>query len=185
VILRIFTCITIPEDRRKILGEWLSARKKDMPDVRWVRPETMHLTLKFCGEIQEDMALGMMRHLEKRKQKGAFQLTVEETRGFPSLSSPRVVCASVGGDMRRLKEVQYEAETAALRVGIDRDARAYSPHLTLGRRTAQTKLTDRQREILEENPISAAPWYADSITLMKSELFPSGPKYTPLGVFKI
>lgn len=163
----------------------MDARRRDVPGVRWVRPETLHITLKFCGEIQEDMAEGMARHLAGVKQKGSFNLSIRGIGAFPLLTAPRTVYSGVVGDIKRLKEVRCDVETAALRVGLDRDTRSYNPHITLGRRNSNEKFPEEHKRIIEDNPIQIEPWRVETITLMKSDLFPEGPQYTPLGVFKI
>jgi len=185
VILRTFLCIEIPAEQKNTIGLWLDARRRDVPDVRWVRPETLHITLKFCGEIQEDMVQGIIRYLTKFKQKGAFMLQIQGIGAFPSFPPARIVWTGVTGALNRLQEVQNAAENAALSVGLAREPRRYTPHITLGRRNSKDPFPQVQIDTVQSDPLYTEAWQVNAMILMKSELFPDGPKYTPLGVFKI
>lgn len=175
----------MPGDRRETLAQWLVARRRDVPAIRWVSPETLHITLKFYGEIQLDMIEELKKALADIRQKGYFEMNVDGINGFPRLSAPNTIWTGVKTDMPRLMGVAEEVERASLRAGIDRNKRRLRPHITLGRRNTEEPLEAKTVELLENNPPRVEPWLVEKITLTKSELFPQGPKYTTLGVFKI
>lgn len=156
-----------------------------MPNIRWVFPETLHVTLKFYGEIQLDMIEALKKHLAAIKQKGGFAIGVEGINGFPRLAAPNTIWTGVKADRRRLGEVFEEVERASLRIGVDRERRPPKPHITLGRRSVREPLDAKMLAILEKNQPQIEPWNVESITLMQSELFPRRPRYTPIGTFKI
>lgn len=175
----------MPEDRRETLGKWLDRRRRDVPAIRWVSPETLHITLKFYGEIQLDMIEGLKKHLAAIKRKGPFELGINGVNGFPTLSAPNTVWTGVKTDISRLMETAREVELASLKIGIDRNRRRLRPHITLGRRTTQEPLSAEVMELLLNDPPVVEPWLVEAIMLTKSELFPDGPKYSPMGIYKI
>lgn len=156
-----------------------------MPFIRWVSSETLHITLKFYGEIQLDMIEALKKSLAAIRKKGPFEMNIDGVNGFPRLSAPNTIWAGVKTDVPRLLDVAEEVERASLRAGIDRNKRRLRPHITLGRRNTEEPLDAKTIELLENNPPRVEPWIVETITLTQSELFPQGPKYTALGSFKI
>lgn len=175
----------MPEDRREILGKWLEKRRGDVPVIRWVSPETLHITLKFYGEIQLDMIEALKKHLAAIRRRGPFEIGIDGVNGFPTLSAPNTVWTGVKTNIPRLMETAREVERASLKVGIDRNRRRLRPHITLGRRNTQEPLGAAVTELLQNDPPIIEPWLVETITLTKSELFPDGPKYSPLGIYTI
>lgn len=156
-----------------------------MPCVRWLSPETLHVTLKFYGEIQLDMVESLKKHLAAIRRRGAFEMNIEGINGFPSLLAPNTIWTGIKTDLRRLLDTAGDVERASLKIGVNRERRPLRPHITLGRRSAGGPLDAASVAILENSPPRLEPWRVESITLMQSELFPQGPKYTTLEVFKI
>ena len=70
--------------------------------IRWVKPETIHITLKFCGEIPEETARALSSLLDKELPRGTFELAARGVGGFPKLSAPRVVWTGITGDTEKL-----------------------------------------------------------------------------------
>lgn len=168
-----------------ILAKWLAKRRRDVPCIRWVSPETLHVTLKFYGEIQLDMIEGLKKQLACIRQKGPFEMGIDGINGFPTLTAPNTVWTGIKTDMRRLMKTVEDVEQASLRVGIDRNRRELRPHITLGRRDTSAPLDAEVTALLRRDPPRVEPWVVETITLTKSELFSNGPKYSPLGIYKI
>ena len=145
----------------------------------------MHITLKFCGERQEECVESLKRNLARLKPFGGCELRIEGSGGFPSIERPRIVWAGISGEVEKLCRLQKNVDMASLHSGIDREARPFSPHLTLGRRNSGAPLTDTALRGIRDFPIVTGTWRAKEIILMKSELLPKGPTYTPLELFKI
>ena len=145
----------------------------------------MHITLKFCGERQEETVASLGRNLAGLKPLGGLSLSIEGAGGFPDIARPRVIWAGLAGDLDKLRTLQKNVDIAALRAGIDREKRPFSPHLTLGRRGSASPLPEAALRGLQEFPLQAGQWQAHEIILMRSELSLRGPSYTPLELFKI
>ena len=184
-LLRTFACITIPNPQMKIVSNWLSFRRRESHELRWAYPETMHITLKFCGERPSETVSMLLNNLKNISSIGQFDIYIEDIGGFPDLIRPRIVWASVKGDIERLSALRNEVEKAALKASIPRENKKYTPHVTIGRRNSDRPLPEEIISSMRSAELLTEPWTVREITLMRSELSPMGPRYTPLGLFKI
>lgn len=153
--------------------------------VKWVDAETIHLTLKFLGDVPTDRIRGIVEVLNASvRSQPAFQFTACGLGAFPSLRKPRVVWAGVdeeGGE--KIRRLQAAVEAALTPLGYPSEARPFSPHITLGRvrREAGPRDLGRLGEVVAAQPAPAlGVETVGAVYLMKSELRPSGPLYTPL-----
>ena len=184
-LVRTFICVPIPDGHRKALARWIDSRRRESHEVRWVDPSTMHITLKFCGEVRQTTISAILAGLKTLAPFGGLELSISGVGGFPCLTSPKVLWAGVRGDVDKLRILQKNVENIAYSAGIEKERRPFAPHLTLGRRNSALPLPDIALRGMTEHPISMETWHADGIILMKSVLSPLGPRYTPLGLFKI
>lgn len=184
-LVRTFICVSIPDGHRKALTRWIDSRRRESHEVRWVDPSTMHITLKFCGEVRQTTVDAILAGLKTLAPFGGMKLSISGVGGFPLLTSPKVVWTGVCGDIDKLRILQKNVENITYSAGIENERRPFAPHLTLGRRNSTLPLPDIALSGMTEHPISTEPWHADEIILMKSVLSALGPRYTPLGLFKI
>ena len=145
----------------------------------------MHITLKFCGERPSETVDMLLDNLKNIRPTGPFDINIEGIGGFPDLQRPRVAWAGLRGDTGRLFAIRSEVEKAALKASIPKENKKYTPHITIGRRNSDLPLPQRILSLMESATLVTAPWTVSEITLMRSELSPMGPRYTPLGLFKI
>jgi RNA 2',3'-cyclic 3'-phosphodiesterase len=102
--------------------------------VRWVRPENVHLTLKFLGNAREEDLDGIVAATGSvcaRHER--FEATTSGFGAFPSARRARVVWAGVGEGSERLRVLAEDLEAALEPLGFERERRPYAPHVTLGR----------------------------------------------------
>ena len=181
--MRLFIAIEIPEEIKAGLTEAQRGLKSSgIVDASWTRPEGIHLTLKFLGEVLEskvpDLTNGLRRAAEGI---GPFRLEVGGIGTFPGPKNARVVWVGLSGDTERLSRLQAAVEETISGIGFERDERAFTPHLTLGR-IKYIRSRDRWLKALEEvKDISLAGFDVTAVSLMKSELKPSGAVYTEMG----
>jgi RNA 2',3'-cyclic 3'-phosphodiesterase len=176
---RTFICLELPE---KILvqAEALQRTLAGLGDkIRWVNPRNLHLTLRFLGEIsrsQVETVCLAVRCAAARVE--AFPVHLSGTGCFPSPRRPRAFWIRVAqaSDLVRLFEA---VEQELLSAGFPREARPFSPHLTLGR-VRVDRSSSRLGEAMARSKFDAAPFLVTSLTVMKSELRKSGAVYTPL-----
>ena len=178
--MRTFFAIELPADLRGEIARVQAELKRAGADVRWVRPEGVHLTLKFLGEIDparaEPLADGAARVLAKASPAG---LGVSGAGVFPDRRQPRVVWLGLGGDLDALALAQKAVEGAAAEFGFAPEKRPFRPHLTLGRvksgRGRAALLAALEK--IEPRPVE---FTAREVVLFKSDLKPTGAVYTAL-----
>lgn len=147
-------------------------------DVRWVRPDGIHLTLKFLGDIEGKIIEKIVETLKGTCRK--FQKFDCEVRGvgvFPGIKAPRVLWTGIE-DHDALKRIQQEIDTGMSSIGFEREGRKFTPHLTLGRfRSSEGKIALMNKmEKYKEHSVGIIN--VNHISLMRSDLGPAGAKYT-------
>ena len=123
---RLFTGLEIPTE----LGEALSLLRGGLPGARWISPENYHLTLRFIGDVDDDVAHEVASVLGRVRRSG-FELRVEGLSSFGG-RKPRAVVAAVA-PQPAVMELQAEQERLMQRVGLEPEGRKYTPHVTLAR----------------------------------------------------
>ena len=179
--MRLFIAVTVDPSLRSPLVAIQEQLRPSGAPVSWVKPENLHFTLKFLGEVTE-AHLPALREAFRRSAMGikCFVLSLAGLGTFPPRGRPRVVWIGVtegAGEMERLRE-RIDATLAAL--GFPREARPFQPHLTLGRVKGVGRL-DRLLEGLrraEVGPVGRME--VRSVELMQSQLHPAGAIYTAI-----
>ena len=187
--MRCFIAIDIDDKIRKALGELQlqlqnkAAVKKG--DVKWTRPEAIHLTLKFLGEIESEKAAGICDIVKKAANENkSFELAIE-TVGYFGGKSARVLWVGTGKGSDNLRRLQEELEQQLALVGWPEEEREFAGHLTLCR-VRDSKAGIKLAQISENyKEYKLGTISADSISVYQSELKPAGPVYTLLGNYKL
>ena len=193
--LRTFIAIELPEPVKEAL-HGLNGRLRDSgARATWVKPENMHLTLRFLGEVEAERVEKLAAILTDACQgKPPFTLAVRGIGAFPNPRKPEVIWAGAEPLEGPLAEVRIAAENAARAIGLPPDDKAFRAHLTLARlrdRRAAKALEvggwtvgSRLREYLErERDFAAGEFTVRSVSLFSSELTPHGPVYRRLEEF--
>jgi RNA 2',3'-cyclic 3'-phosphodiesterase len=177
--MRIFIALDIPGEIRERLSEYTERARKLAPEARWARVEGLHVTLKFVGEASDDLVQQMKNALETVKA-APFEVKFEGVGFFPNPKAARVFWAGVdgGADLPRLASAMEEALE---RLGIEREAKPYHPHLTLAR-SAQRPLSEL-RQLLTDAPPQFGTMTAREFFLYRSQPQKGGSKYTKLERF--
>lgn len=189
--VRCFVAIELPEQlTHDLLALQECLRAGSPPGVRWVHPRSIHLTLKFLGNVPSDGVPRIVTALEQAALGIApFGLEAGGLGVFPNLRRARVVWVGLGGDITALRELQQRVEDALAPLGFPAEARGFTPHLTLARVRDQVPAADRQAlgQLVESNGFeSASRIEVSHIRLMRSQLTGRGAIYstlhsTPLG----
>ena len=180
--MRAFIAIEIPEGVREGLARAQDRLKGVGVDASWPRSESIHLTLKFLGETSDQRVPQIMQALAlELGGTERFRLSPEGVGTFPNPASARVVWVGITGDVGRLVALQAAVERAMVGMGLERDDRPYAPHLTLGR-IKRIRKPDAWLEGLEGiNNFRLPGFDVTAISLISSELRPSGAVYRELG----
>lgn len=179
---RTFIALELPDSVRNTLRRRIERLARMIPEIHWVDPAGLHVTLAFLGELDD-------AHLAAATQAAAtvasiyapFSLRLAGIGTFGSARSPRVIWVGLAGEKKQLLAVQAAlADDLALR-GFPREERPFSPHLTLAR--IKRPLTDDALATLaraQHEPPPDATWRAEAIAVMKSELLRPAARYTAL-----
>jgi 2'-5' RNA ligase len=186
-MLRTFIAIALDEELRSNLDRLQENLSERMPprSVRWVRPEGIHLTLKFLGDTQPQLVDRVKAALEQAAtQIRPFSFTVGGLGCFPSTRRPRVVWVGLHEPSGRLAHLRdcIEAEVAPL--GFPTERRPFSPHLTLGRvqRRASSSEVREIGQVVAASTLGTVDEMAvTEVLFMKSDLRPTGAVHTILG----
>lgn len=148
--------------------------------VAWARPEGMHLTLKFLGNVPEEHLPSLGDALAAIAHRYApFAVTIAGTGGFPHLRRPRVLWVGVHAEDTPLSALAQEIDFAVAEYGIPRDAHPFHPHLTLGR--VKGVYNPRLTPILEQHGDALfGEVRVHELVLYRSELSAQGAHYTAL-----
>lgn len=182
---RLFAALELPAALTETLAALSARLREQMPPrrVRWVEPRNIHLTLKFYGEVKAEAVTSLQESLTRATAGHApLTLALGGLGLFPNAVRPRVVWVGLTGDVEGLRALQTAIEQGAVPLGFPPEARAFAPHLTLGRVTDGLRPTDRPRvaHILQTTNIEPLSFTAPHLSLMRSELRPAGPLYTRL-----
>lgn len=152
--------------------------------VRWVRPEGIHLTLKFLGDVPADQIGEITEALRKSCQGFApFSLSCGGLGCFPNFKHPRVVWVGIQEETKALARLHKSIEENVAPLGYPTEKRKFSPHLTLGRVQRRVSSGDLRRlgDLVAASEIGTlGQMQVRSVSLMRSDLRPSGAMYTRL-----
>ena len=134
-VSRLFIAVELTPAARLYTEEALHIFKEGLPSgVRWVRPEGIHLTLKFLGNVSND-AIPTIESVMRRATEGVCRFTVQVHGAgcFPSTRRPRVLWLGLQGELEPLLTAQSRLEDSLEALGVERENRPFRPHLTVGR----------------------------------------------------
>ncbi len=184
--IRAFIAIELPDAVLAEVGNVEARLKPQMPDdtIRWVKADSIHLTLKFLGQVPSDQLSLIMSSLRTAVAAHApFTLEVKGAGCFPSIHRPRVVWVGVQEDDHRLHVLQRAVENAIAPLGYPTEIRDFTPHLTLGRLARDVRQSDQKKigEVVQAARVgSLGKWEVKQVALIKSDLKPSGAEYSIL-----
>lgn len=175
-MIRAFIAIQLSDQVRTSLAHIQSELQSANPDVKWVEPENLHLTLKFLGSVPAEKITYIQTAVESATANfPAFTITLTELGGFPRLERPKVIWtgAKMTCDLSVLvKDLNVILEP----FGISKEDRAFSAHITLGRVRSFKNLTALAGK-LKEIAVPEIGQDVRTVSLMKSELSAQGPRY--------
>jgi 2'-5' RNA ligase len=128
--MRLFVALDIDPDIRERLAAFRRQMRALAPDVRWVEPDSFHVTLQFLGETRK---VDQVRRALQQVKAEAVELAFRGSGFFPTAKSPRVFWVGIESD-RRLEMLADSVTAATRRLGFEQEAGPYTPHLTLARR---------------------------------------------------
>ena len=179
--IRAFIAIDLPPNVKGALGDVAATLAGRVPRgalgtaaVRWMRPEQMHLTLRFLGDTPADRLPALFAALDGlAADRAPFALHLTEVGCFPNTRRPRVVWVGLGGAEQALATLVAALEAALRPLGWPPEDKPFRAHLTLGR-------------VKDERAAQGVEWAAavpplpvpvTAVHLIESQLRPDGPRY--------
>lgn len=180
--IRVFCAVELPGEIRAAVAAHAARLRREFPDARasWVRPEGLHITLKFIGEA-EAARVEALAHAARAAVEGfkPFHLSIEESGAFPPRGAARVLWLGVKDDSGQLAQLQRRLERECAAVGFEREPRAFKPHLTVAR-LRTPKDAHALSEAHRHTPFGPFNFEVTELLVIRSELGPGGSRYTPL-----
>jgi 2'-5' RNA ligase len=180
--LRLFIAVDFSEDVVRAAAEVgrQMRRTLDMPGTRisWVKPENLHLTLKFLGDIEEETVPLIREALDAAAARhGVFGVCVRGARTFPGGGKPRVIWLGLREGADRMTALAADIERELCALGCPRDERGFRPHLTIARVKVAGR-ADYAGACRRVDDRDAGACKIDHVTLYSSTLDPKGAVYT-------
>ncbi len=195
--MRIFIGIDLDPEVRARISRFIEGVESFAPDARWVRPESLHITLKFIGEQPAERVEAITNRL-RRVESSAFEIRTGGYGFFPTTRAARVFWIGIDGGAK-LVELAERIDAATAELGIPREDRVFSPHLTLarggGRRSGSPKRQKNdaanatfavlEKRLAAMSELDFGTMTASEFILYQSQLSPGGSHYTRLQRFPL
>jgi 2'-5' RNA ligase len=178
--MRTFIAVELPENIKKKIGELQAPLKKINAFVSWVKPENIHITLKFLGEVPEENINEVFSATEiALKETKKFKMNLKGMGAFPDFRRPRVIWIGAGIGGEELSNMATKIEDQMEKIGYPKENRKFSPHFTMGR-VKSPKNIENLMELVKSTDFETEDIEIKEVTVMKSQLHPAGAIYTPL-----
>lgn len=188
--LRCFIAVELPEEIKAGLSRLQAQLKSGSQfSVKWVNPYSIHLTLKFLGNVNLDMTSQITEAIGKAARGvSPFHLEFKGLGVFPNLRRVQVVWVGISGDLEKLLQLQKGIESALARLGFAPEARAFTPHLTLARVHDRASPDERQKlgELIASTKFEAEYTFpVEAVSLMRSQLTREGAIYSQISAVEL
>jgi 2'-5' RNA ligase len=175
--MRTFIAVEVPKEIQERVGKYIASICALIPDVKWVVSENLHFTIKFLGEIEQTDFKNVRHCVEQAaREYGPFTMGLSGIGFFPSADRPKVIWIGADGGEDILFDLYQDMERCLENIGFEREAKTFSPHLTIGRAKKNRKVTVPER-LPGFEPVM---FEVRSISIIKSTLTPNGPIYEKL-----
>ncbi len=176
---RTFVAVLIDYDLRQRIAEVQERIKKLAPDVKWVAPENLHVTLKFLGDVSEDALPEIFAAVQRASGANPeFGLSFSGLGAFPNPQKARVLWVGIVNGREELVALAAAVESELVKAGFPREEKPFKAHSTIGRARmgrAPKGLAESMAQV-EASDLGHQP--VVSVAVMQSDLRPGGPVYT-------
>ena len=178
--MRLFIATPISRQVETELANIIYQLKNVAGNVKWVKPENIHLTIKFLGNTDESL-VGHLSEIidETSRETKILEFRISKLGGFPNLIRPRALWAGLDGDYSELERLASSVDERVHKLGYEKETRKFRAHLTLGR-VKKPQAMPQLADFIEKYRIEAMPFQIDRLPLFKSTLTPRGPIYERL-----
>ena len=180
--MRLFTALDLPRDVVINLEELLRTLKP-RARISWSKPENLHVTIKFIGEFPPDRLPELKQALAGVPRGGAIPVRVRKVGFFPNPHNPRNFWCGI--EAPGLEKLAADSDAATVTVGVEREKREFSPHLTLARIKERVPMQSLREAIVGLPSLEFGEFEARSFFLYESKMQPGGSVYTKLSEFPL
>jgi 2'-5' RNA ligase len=180
--MRTFVAIELPEEIRGMLAVQQAQFRGAAADARWTRPEGIHLTLKFLGEVQENQVARVKKALWEIGSFEPFKVHIKGFGFFPEAARPHVFWAGIDTSPQ-LSQLAARVEASLAPLGFAPERRAFSPHLTLVRFKIPRRQPKLQELIAGQRDAVLSEFEVSEFFLWESKLTPQGAQYQKIARF--
>lgn len=181
--IRSFIAFDVNEESvRKRMADMQGLLVGTRADLKLVKPENIHVTLRFLGNIAPSMVEKIFEEM-KKVQFTPFDVKIRGLGAFPRLRYPRVVWVGITEGADRLRNVFSQLEPRLRNLGFPPDTKGFSPHLTVARVKSGRNKAELVKFINENADYEFGVIKADCLKLKRSDLTPKGPIYSTLKEF--
>lgn len=181
--VRTFVAVEAGTVAREEAAALIDQLQRSGADVKWVRPENLHLTLKFLGEVASDRLAEVCEAVQSAtSQVPAFDFGLRGVGAFPRIQRPRTIWLGCREGEKAMSELAHRVDKALQQLRFPRESRRFEAHLTLGRvRGPSPGLAALSALLPVQAAVQLAPFRVEEAVIFTSDLRPSGPVYTPVG----
>jgi 2'-5' RNA ligase len=171
---------------RAALGAEIEGLRAVGGGVSWVAPDNLHVALKFLGHVPQSLLEHVGAALARvAPEHAGFDLEVRGLGAFPGASRPRVIWAALGGDAPALAQLAAAVDHRLTAIGVAAESRPFAAHLTLGRVRHPGRDAGLAAALAAGATRAFGRFRVDQVVLMRSDLGPRGPRYTPIGAWPL
>lgn len=179
--VRAFLAVELDATARAEIASLVGRLRASLPQVSWTRPENVHVTLRFLGNVSREF---IDSYAERLAPAAAALPPVEAVIGgvgaFPSAARPSVLWVGLEPRGESLMSIQRESERLAREFGLEPETRAFVPHITIGRVRRSAPRVNAGHALDRERAFAAGAMIVEAVSLFSSELTPNGARYTRL-----
>jgi len=178
---RIFFAIELPQVLQSQLTHYTTAGQSQVPSFKWVSSPNFHLTLKFLGNVNDEILHKAKSTLEHEiRELNPFNLTVSHLGAFPAWQHAKVIWLGVEDQKRTCAQIKSVIETSFYQTHcVSQAEKDYTPHITLARLKNKSLSKTRDFPPLPDD-LSGIVILVDRVTCFESRLEPKGPLYQSL-----
>lgn len=182
---RLFIAIETPPEIKSQIANVISELQSAQADVRWEQLEKIHITLKFLGEIREDLLPQIVLFLVGvAGNTSPFTIRYSGLGCFPNMHEPRIVWIGVDDIEDKLHPLVASIETEMASIRLEKEIKGFHPHVTIGRMKSRKNRTNLLRK-MESITLESQPTVVSAISLVRSELKTGGSVYSQVKSFSL
>jgi 2'-5' RNA ligase len=177
--LRAFIALPLPPEVIELVSDLQSRLRSQGLKLRWARPQGMHLTLKFLGDVPASFVADLDQAMQCAVSGcGMLNLAVQGMGVFPGIKRPRVLWLGIGGELERLGELHRRLDAELERIGVARERRPFRAHLTVARVKGAVDARQLLEAVQAHGHYEPRSFAVRQMVLYQSDLKPQGAVYT-------